>query len=234
VSPVVLGTAYILLGGSPGDASQIGPDENDPTTDAQTPTWYELVQPEHFYQYPASKLEHAKDAMGRGVCPKYANYDLVVIGYSAGADSALLFAEMYYSYKDANNTPGNIIGIALLGPTMSDDTGYLDTDWKRIMNDLLIERGTKIYAINDNGGAGDALEDYRAQSGYFASTYEYDLQDNRFCDAPDYNPEVDRKLGEPCHGRDHWSTEHLTPGWATYGTNNDPDFRDRVIDWLTN
>lgn len=77
---------------------------------------------------------------------------------------------------------------------MTDTERYLDSNWKRIMNDLLIERGTKIYAINDNGSAGDALEDYEGEPGYFAPTYKYDLQDNRFCDDPDYNPEVDRIL----------------------------------------
>jgi hypothetical protein len=114
---------------------------------------------------------------------------------------------------------------------MTDPEGYLDGNWKRIMNDLLIERGTKIYAINDNGLAGDALQEYKNEPGYnLPLSYKYDLQDNRFCDDPAYNREFDPN----CVGKDQWSSDHLTPGWATHGTNNDPDFRDIVITWLTN
>jgi hypothetical protein len=211
-TPIALPTMTIFFGGSGGQA-QIQGDGPDPAV--QTPVWYEIA--DRSYQYKGSKNSHAQDAIND--IADYENKNLLVIGYSSGADTALIFAEQYYQHKDANMTQGNITGIALLGSTMTDPNHVLDTSnhWMEIMDDLLLVRGAKVYALNDNSIYDDILADYSSRPGASLATYWYDERDKAH-----YNDYHDP------------TSYGYQQGWPPEGTNNDPGFRDEVMSWLQN
>jgi pimeloyl-ACP methyl ester carboxylesterase len=77
--------------------------------------------------------------------------DLILIGYSAGGEAAVLFAESYRTNSDMN---GTIAGMVLLGPTMTyTDAGGVQramTNWKTWFADLQTTYGTSIMVVDDN------------------------------------------------------------------------------------
>jgi len=100
-----------------------------------------------------SKLTHAQTALG--VVSGQDN--LIIIGYSAGADSALIFSDLYREEKIQNRASGNLTGLALLGPTLDGGIGQSQTlrteseglpQWQRILNSLLGD-GTRVLVLDD-------------------------------------------------------------------------------------
>ncbi len=203
-----------------------------PARDTQTPVWDPLA--DYWYQYPGysgnsgnlnGKNWHAEIAMAD--FDQLKNFNLLVIGYSAGADSALIFAQKYYEKIDDQKAPGNITGLALLGPTLSNptveqaDRNYFDlaNRWRSTMDDLLFKRGSDIYVLNDSGPAGNSF----SSAGYTAPSnakgrLNHVIRDNVY----DGNTTTQQ----------HITYEHLNPNWATNGTNNSQEFAQEVVDWF--
>jgi hypothetical protein len=86
-----------------------------------------------------------------------------------------------------------------------------------IMDDLLLVRGAKVYALNDNSIYDDILADYSSRPGASLATYWYDERDKAH-----YNDYHDP------------TSYGYQQGWPPEGTNNDPGFRDEVMSWLQN
>jgi hypothetical protein len=134
----------ILFGGSGGDTTIDGPDPI-----CQTPPWVTIVDVPLFYDAP--KSNHAN--IGLAV-PGVADADVFVIGYSAGGDSALMFADRYLQARNTDGRSGRITGLLLLGATLTGETGSgsLTNTWQSIIQSALTS-GTHIYVYDDNNGA---------------------------------------------------------------------------------
>ncbi len=199
--PTPLPSATIVFGGSDGvNIRNHGPDPAE-----QIPVWNEigdLVVP-----YPGSKTGQA----GAVNINDYKEKNLVLIGYSSGADSTLLFANMYYEHQTGNNYSGRITDMVLLATTMTDDAGIIDNEWPNILNRLL-QWGTDIYILQDEANYGDRPANYNAPPSA-SGTFFFDSR--------------------PLQG--HWRTEHLeNPPRPGTGTNNDTEYRNYVLNWLNN
>lgn len=123
----------------------------------QLPLW--AVNSDHIIYYPGNKFDQSVSAFELldGV---YENdEEVTAIGYSAGADAALIFA-----YEDTiTNHGGPTVGIdnlVLLGPTFTGNTetslGNLeDNNWEYDVAiqymEALLEEGVNIYYLNDDG-----------------------------------------------------------------------------------
>jgi hypothetical protein len=210
-TPTPLPKLKIFFGGSWG---QDRITERGPNPAEQTPVWNETA--DVVIQYPGSKTEHAKMVN----IDDYANTNLIVIGYSAGADSALIFAYAYWQEQQKQGFLGRITDIAVLGGTMTGnliDGGNLATEWPHILNTLL-GWGTDIYVLNDidQAGTGGEASGYSAPSG---ATGEFWYDDQ----------------SDPSTGQEHWQGPWGGPiSYSSTGTNNSPAFRDKVMSWFDN
>jgi pimeloyl-ACP methyl ester carboxylesterase len=127
----------LLFGGAYGAKwiTQEGPEVKD-----QLPHFNQIAT--ESVKYPGSKRAQAGSVKGN-----YDNVDLLIIGYSAGADAALMYAD---------NHSGSIKGVGLLAPSMSGTMpeggepggGDLRLQWKGIV-DKLLTGGTHIYLLVD-------------------------------------------------------------------------------------
>jgi hypothetical protein len=107
------------------------------------------------------KLEQLNEALNIVKQETYRTCDLIIVGYSAGADAATWFADQYIRERSNGNVTGNIIGIALLGATCEivgcpvttiTPVPYVHTYQAENMLALfttLGNAGTKIYILDD-------------------------------------------------------------------------------------
>jgi hypothetical protein len=203
-TPLLLPKVTIFFGGS-WDQSRINEPGPDPAF--QTNAWHQIAN--ESIPYPGNKQEHARSVN----ISAYANSDLVVIGYSAGADSALIFAYAYWEEQQKQGFPGRITGIAILGGTMTGplvNGGNLEERWPDILNTLILW-GTDVYVLNDSTRTSSQVAGYSAPSAQNAGRFWYDDQ-----------PQQEHWSGP-------WSTEI---SYLNNGTNNSPSYRDKVLDWL--
>lgn len=110
----------------------------------------------------------------------YKDVNLILIGYSAGGDSALIFADKYRKYPQENNGIGKITDIAVLGGTMTGnmtDSGTLLETWPVVLDNLLLW-GTDIYILRDDANFGDKASVYSAPVGA-SGTFFYDDRPNQ-------------------------------------------------------
>lgn len=117
--------------------------EQGPLPSEQTPRYADFAS--EVVRYPGSKQVQADAAN------KY-DEDLLIIGYSSGADTALIYADMHMRAHPEQKGNWSIVGVALLGPTMSGTMaggGNLDVQWERIMDELILG-GTNIYWVDDD------------------------------------------------------------------------------------
>lgn len=141
----------------------------------------------------------------------YENHDIDAIGYSGGADSALMFAD---SFQQNNVGTGRITGLALLEGTMSGGMSgglRLESEWGAMLDRLLLD-GVNIYILNDGGndvGEWPQVASYTPPSGA-TGTYCYD----------------------PRPDQPHW--DGGLSGQVGIGTNNSAEYRDFVMGWLNN
>gem|GEM_PF-2355200 len=110
-------------------------------TIAQAPTWSDLADIINIFPNETTKAEQASAALNRD----YSGVNVRVIGYSAGADAAVLFADQF------TRQGGQITDLAVLGGTMTAQGTNLETDW-RIMFQNLLTLGVDIYVLDDSAG----------------------------------------------------------------------------------
>lgn len=176
----------LLFGGTYGDASRPGPgfDPGNPDYDPTLPNEALEATLPHLsthatalFPYPGSKRGQAENAR------PYHSKDVIIIGYSGGADAALFYAYDYMNENPSHMTNWNIKGLALLGPTftgtMSDGTIIGDNP-SRSTNilDRLLLGGTSIYWLDDAFSRHDLFRSYSPPSsisGYLKKSYRPDL-----------------------------------------------------------
>jgi hypothetical protein len=196
--------SILVFSGSWGDPERIN--EPGPSPESQIPHFTEVAT--EAVPYPGSKKAQADNANDY-------DGDLLIIGYSSGADSALIYADKYMRMNPNKSERWEIIGMALLGPTMTgrmDDLGeqFLDDPWEdhgimhweRILDELLIGQ-TNIYLLNDSRRR--------------ASFMDYN--------APPSARGILKKEHRP-------RQQHFQPGTSGTGTNNSIAFRDEVLNWF--
>jgi hypothetical protein len=177
--------------------------EPGPQPELQTPAWVERINAlgGDAFQYLGSKTGQAQDALDMGL-----SGDIAVIGYSSGADSAVIFAHQYLM-----SGAGRITDLVILGGTMSGtlpDSTALGDSWMCILIDLL-NSGTDVYVLDDAGH--DVNDPEWAVFNFFVEpngqntpgTYEYVL---------DPRPHYDSQRG--------------------VGTNDDPQLVERIFNWI--
>ncbi|CAG0990738.1 hypothetical protein ANRL4_02454 [Anaerolineae bacterium] len=187
----------IFFGGSDGvNLNTVGPDPK-----LQTPVWVSIANLS--VQYPGTKRQQAAQAVG------YENSKIIAIGYSAGADTALIFAD---NYRRTNSGTGRITGVGVLGGTMSgtmmDGVTSLATVWQSVLNELL-QSGANIYILDDKAAGGDEAASYVKPSG-----------------APGIF-HFEQRLSQ-----EHW--DGGLGGKTGIGTNNSDIYRDEVLNWFKN
>ena len=219
-SESVLSTTPIIIffAGCSGDTSHTGPEPKD-----QAIVWYEIADVSIQYygdiglDNKAEKInDNYKYKSGQisqlGDMSKYANSLLYVIGYSAGADAALMFAYKFLQHTKLNDTNGFIQELAILGPTMtgglpviegSSYSGDLSSCYTDFLDELLLD-GTDIYVLDDEAGGGNDTYGYKAPDGA-TGFFEHVSETSR--------------------------THFAGSGYGS-GTNNDPALRDTVLDWF--
>jgi len=151
----------------------------------------------------------------------YKDDRLVVIGYSAGADAALMFAD---KYRTQNNGTGIITDIALLGGTMSGtmpDGRDLANEWRKVLDNLLLE-GTDVYILDDRACGGHEAMGYTPPP---ASTGTFHFEYRTIWD--DCSNEA--KAQDPT-GQEHW--DGGLSGNLGIGTNNSVAFKNEVYAWF--
>lgn len=199
-------SVVLYFGGS--DPSDINRVTDEAFAKCQAPVWWPNA--DRTVAYPGRKLTQAQNAAG------YENHDITIIGYSAGADAALIFADMYLKQKQAGNGgTGRILDLALLGPTLSGgmDVGTLQVQWKDVLTSVLAS-GTNIYLLDDDANeyclnnACVVIEEFTqpiGASGKYERVSRPDLEHYDY-DAP-------------------WCEEGN-------GTNNDPNLVPPILQWL--
>jgi hypothetical protein len=164
----------------------------------QIPAWVEIAT--EVIRYTGSKAGTAQS-----VQTNVSNSLIQVIGFSAGADAAIMFADNYIS---TNVGCGRISDVASLGGTLSgtmiDGSSLAETHiWTAVFNRLL-DNGIDIYALNDSAAGGNESSSYQPPvnaSGSFI-----------YVDRP--------------------TQEHWQGGFPGTGTNNSRTFRQEVLDWF--
>ncbi len=142
----------------------------------------------------------------QGVEGNYSNSDVFVIGYSAGADSALMYA---YNYMMNNQGSGQITGVAVLGGTMTGlmpfngQSSDLENHWQEILDYLLLN-GVDIYIVDDWADYGDEASGYQEPDGSIG-TFEHVFEN-----------------------MEHW----VNPNGTGISVNNSEDVLKRTLDWF--
>jgi hypothetical protein len=170
--PNVPAEKVLLFGGlGPGGLGPEGPPPKD-----QLPYFNQIASESVRYpgELPGGKQRQAKNVRGN-----YTDVSLLIIGYSAGADAALIYADGYMRDHPKQEAAGRwkITGVALLGPTMSGGMtspgGNLDARWSSIMHKLL-RGGTDIYLLDD--AAPEKYTPFTAAPPGSTGRYKYDSQ----------------------------------------------------------
>lgn len=208
----------IFFGGSWGGTTP-GTSITDPGPEprCQTGIWTDIADLP--LRYPGSKADHVRMAIG------YENTDVFVIGYSAGADSALMFADKYLADKAIANTSGQITGVLLLGATLSGTMpserggGSLTDRWQEIVSSLISNR-IPVYVYDDAGA--NPPWNFSSPS----ELYKYDSNSTEHIDWQDY---VSR-----CHTHFEATGQILPrPDQAfAIGTNSSERIRDSLLSWF--
>jgi hypothetical protein len=167
----------------------------------QIPAWvndqtdYDVTE---VIRYTGSKRTHAL-----AVSQDYKDADILLIGFSAGADSAIMYA---YDYVLNNVGCGRIRGVASLGGTMSgvmiDNMSNLQDVRTQVVDQLLLS-GVDLYFLDDSAAGGDELANYTAPPAI--GSFQF----------------VSRV-----------SQEHWQGGYPGTGTNNSDIFRQEVLNWF--
>ena len=106
--PVAIVSKTIFFGGSNGSSlADPGPDPK-----IQTPVW---VIDADVYKYPGGSKNAQADEVN---ISSYKNNTIIIIGYSAGADTALIFANKFRDYQKKNSILGSISDVIILGGTI--------------------------------------------------------------------------------------------------------------------
>jgi len=197
-----LPSRYVLFTGSyPGRITEQGP-----PSEVQMPAWVERMNAVGGYsrRYEGSKASQAQNALNLGL-----SGDIVVIGYSSGADTAVIFSNQYLM-----SGAGRITDLVILGGTMSGtmpDGSDLGDSWMCILIDLL-NSGTDIYALNDDGA--DFLLGDDPEWTIFNSYLENNGRHTRGT----YNYVLD--------SRPHYHSQRGV------GTNDDPQLIESIFNWI--
>lgn len=174
VTPTPAATRIVLFGGSQGTGNL---DLAGPSPECQTPVWSDIADfvvgypgtqtPDPTTQFTGKRLQ----ALNAGqVMP-----NTLLIGYSAGADSALI-----YAYD--NRATGNIKGVVLLdgeldgtrsdgrrmgcGPNETQCINNGDSQVWREMLDAVLQSGITVYFLDDKAGGGASkVADYQQPNG---------------------------------------------------------------------
>ena len=174
VTPTPAATRIVLFGGSLGTGNL---DLAGPSPECQTPVWSDIADfvvgypgtqtPDPTTQFTGKRLQ----ALNAGqVMP-----NTLLIGYSAGADSALI-----YAYD--NRATGNIKGVVLLdgeldgtrsdgrrmgcGPNETQCINNGDSQVWREMLDAVLQSGITVYFLDDKAGGGASkVADYQQPNG---------------------------------------------------------------------
>ena len=198
--PVATGTATIFFGGSDGQSVQNpGPDPYK-----QTPVWAESAT--QVIPYPGGSKAAQANAVDVNA---YKDTDLIVIGYSAGADAALMFSDKYRINQTQNNGVGKITDVAVLGGTMSGtmtDGRDLAQVWPGVLDSLLIW-GTDIYILDDKAQYGNEASGYQAPPDAIG-TFHFESRTDQ----------------------EHW--DGGLDGNLGIGTNNSAEFKAEVFSWF--
>ena len=220
-SESVLSTKPIIIffAGCSGNTSITGPEPKD-----QAIVWHEIADVSIRYYGDYKNIDGDPEDMDinykykrgqinqLGSISKYENSLLYVIGYSAGADTALMFAYKFLQHTKLYDTNGFIQKLAILGPTMtgglpeiegSNYSGDLSSCYLDFLDELLMN-GTDIYVLDDEANDGGDTFGHEAPEG---------------------------ALGFFQHVSDTSRTHFAGPGYGN-GTNNDPVLRDTVLDWF--
>jgi len=203
-TPTPVPTMTIFFGGSGGDTAFPGPDPFGPTK-----VWAEsATSANEVISFPGGSNGVGKMKQANAVdINAYKDANLILIGYSAGGDAALIFADKYRKYQQVNNGKGKITDIAVLGGTMTGnmtDSGTLAERWEVVLNNLSMW-GTDIYILDDMAGGGGDASGYSVPSGA-TGTFYFDLR-------------LDQ--------------EHWQGGYPGTGTNNSITFKDYVFSWFS-
>jgi pimeloyl-ACP methyl ester carboxylesterase len=154
----------IMLGGSDPENFRIPPANSA----NQVAAWLREMEEAIFIAYPGGKNsgdgknKQVDDALAQLTLDNNKTCDIIIVGYSAGADSALWLADQYMDLKSNGAVSGSIIGLALLGATgestgvITSDTGEIITSYQYTNNGsleqlltTLVGAGTRVYIIDD-------------------------------------------------------------------------------------
>lgn len=133
-------TKTIFFGGSGGSLDPKGPDPY-----YQTKVWADSAT--QVVRFPGGGSDGKPDQANEVDINTYKDVNLIVIGYSAGGDTALIFADKYRTHQIQNSESGKITDIAVLGGTMTGkmtDGRDLAQEWRGVLDNLLMW-GTDIY-----------------------------------------------------------------------------------------
>ena len=148
--PMPTVTKTIFFGGSGGSLDLPGPDPY-----YQTKVWADSAT--QVVRFPGGGRQGKPNQANDVDINTYKDVNLIVIGYSAGGDTALIFADKYRNYQQTNNGgTGKITDIAVLGGTMTGlmtDGRDLAQEWPGVLNNLLMW-GTDIYILDDKADGG--------------------------------------------------------------------------------
>ncbi len=195
--PCLLTPVTLVFGGSNGiDITQ----PFDPIAlglPEQIPAWVPVAT--EVRRYTGSKQGTALAVVG-----DYSDAEILIIGFSAGGDAAVMYAEHYLS---SNEGCGRIRGIAILGGTLTGtmiNGANLMNEWPNVFDRLLFN-SVDIYVLNDDAAYGDETANY-APPVSAPGVYVY---------------------------VDHPQQQHWQGGYPGTGTNNNDQFRTEVLSWFS-
>jgi YD repeat-containing protein len=202
--PIPTATKTIFFGGSDGvNLANPGPDPK-----LQTPVWVQNAT--QVVPYPGgSKADQANQVD----INTYKDVNLIVIGYSAGGDAALMFADKYRIHQFQNSGTGKITDIAVLGGTMSGtmtDGRNLAQEWPNVLGGLLVW-GTDVYILDDKAAGGGEANGYQPPANATGTFHFVQRNDEQY-------------------GQEHW--DGGLGGQLGIGTNNSESFKNEVYSWF--
>jgi pimeloyl-ACP methyl ester carboxylesterase len=206
-------TVVLFFAGSMGnDPHARGPEPED-----QTPVWVDgrVFQIDEIAEYVGTLfasdgttvITPAKTRQVEQITGDYSIDNIILIGYSGGGDSAIMWANQYIS-NPANT--GRITDLVLLGPTVSGtmpDKRQLIDYWQQILGNL-VAGGTDVLLLDDAAQGDQNWYSVIQPTNPGAGTYYVDVQTDR----------------------NHIET--ALPGNAGTGTNNDPTLVQEIWNWI--
>ena len=190
----------IFLGGSSGGNPRlIGPLPNK-----QAPEWARYA--DYSVQYKGNKNDQAAEAINRlNSANLDENSQIILVGYSAGGDSALIVAGTYTG-------KGQIDSVVVLGGTFTNPLYYNDgseealLSLSQVSNTIINERlikGTNVLIVDDNAAYGDEPSNYSIGTNKPGDYLFLSIEQ-----------------------------EHYSEGWPGVATNNSRSFFDWIWGWV--